>query len=54
MHITFDKLVERSREQIFALAAEHVNLSRIMDALLPKLLSGGLNLDINKKELVNG
>lgn len=43
VHIAFDQIVERSREQIFSIEAEQNYLSKIRDVLLPKLLSGELS-----------
>jgi type I restriction enzyme S subunit len=44
VHVAFDQVVERWEEQIFSLEAEQEYLSEIRDSLLPKLLSGELNI----------
>ena len=45
VHIAFDRLTERLQEQIFSLEAEQEYLADIRDSLLPKLLSGEIELN---------
>lgn len=44
IHIAFDSLVERAQENIFSLETEQDYLSELRDTLLPKLLSGEIDL----------
>ncbi len=48
VHMAFDKIVKTFQEQIFSLEAEQETLTQIRDTLLPKLLSGEIDVSARK------
>lgn len=53
IHMSYDNIALAIQEKIFSLEAEQETLEHLRDALLPKLLSGEIELEINQRDLMN-